>query len=80
MTEGLRGAHGRWGSKPGRIWIERFRFHHRLGEAAVVTYEEWQEVDGETRGRLSTAVFGAREGRPNGVVWLHLHEVWLPTE
>jgi hypothetical protein len=78
LVAGLRVAHGRWTSAA-RIRVEKVRLHRLLGEdAAVVTYEEWHEVGDEVRGRLSTAVFGRREGTPNGVVWLHLHEVWLP--
>lgn len=79
LVAALRGAHDRWSeSGAGKIWIENFRVHRLLADAAVVTYEEWQTSAGETRGRLSTAVFGPEEGTPNGVVWLHLHEVWLP--
>jgi len=81
LIEALRGAHGSWATgngRPGRIWIEKLRVRHDAGAWAIVTYEEWQEVGGETKGRLSTAVFGRREGTPNGVEWLHLHEVWLP--
>lgn len=84
LIERLRGAHGAWkeggDGKPGRIWIENFRLHRMAGDLAVVTYEEWQEVGGETRARLSTAVMGKRKGTPAGVVWLHLHEVWMPVE
>ncbi len=80
LVERLRGAHRAWredGGDAGRIWIENFRLHRLAEDFALVTYEEWQEVGGEVRGRLSTAFFGRREGTPNGVVWLHLHEVWL---
>ena len=77
LSDGLRGAHGRWQGE-GRIWIEGFRLHRVEGDVAVVTYEEWQDEGGEVKGRLSTALFRRREGTPNGVEWLHLHEVWLP--
>jgi len=81
LLERLRGAHGSWatgGDKPGRIWIENLRVRRSVDDWAIVTYEEWQEVGGETRGRISTAVFGRRENTPNGVEWLHVHETWLP--
>ena len=79
LVERLRGAHGSAKESGSRIWIESYRLHRLAGDFAVVTYEEWQEGrDGEAGGRLSTAFFGRREGMPNGVVWLHLHEVWLP--
>ncbi len=82
LVDRLRKSYG--GSKTGegdtgaRIWIENYRLHRVAGDLAVVTYEEWQDLGGEVRGRLSSAVFGRREGTPNGVVWLHLHEVWMP--
>jgi hypothetical protein len=80
LAERLRQAHGIWRrtGRPGRIWIENLRVRHRVGQQAMVLYEEWQEIDGETRGRLSTAVLQQRTATPNGVEWLHLHEVWLP--
>ena len=81
IVDGVRGSHGRWRDDQGaRIWIEDVRLHRNLGELAVVTYEEWQEVRGEVRGRLSSVLFRAREGTPNGVEWLHVHETWLPEE
>lgn len=79
LSDGLRRAHGGWKGE-GRIWIENFRLHRVEGDVAVVTYEEWQDVRGEVKGRLSTALFRQREGTPNGVEWLHVHEVWLPKE
>lgn len=81
LVERLRGAHGSWATgreRPGRIWIENFHVRRSADDWALVTYEEWQEVGGETRGRISTAVFGRREDTPNGVEWLHVHETWLP--
>ena len=77
LSDGLRRAHGAWKGE-GRIWIEDVRLHRVEGDVAVVTYEEWQDVRGEIKGRLSTALFRRREGIPNGVEWLHVHEVWLP--
>ena len=83
LIERLRGAHGSWAKgseRPGRIWIENLRVRRSVDDWAIVTYEEWQEVAGETRGRISTAVFGRREGAANGVEWLHVHEAWLPVQ
>ena len=81
LVDGLRGAHGRWrpeGKSGGRIWIENVDVRHASDGMTAVTYEEWQEVDGRVRGRLSTALFGAKPGAPNGLEWLHVHETWLP--
>ena len=59
------------------IQIENVKVVWTLNDLCLVTYEEWQEVGGESRGRLSTALFKMREGTPNGVEWLHVHETWL---
>lgn len=80
LIAALRTAHGRWirDQIRGRIWIENVTVRHIEGYLALVLYEEWQEIDGRTRGRLSSAVFSRSDAAPNGVVWRHLHEVWLP--
>jgi hypothetical protein len=81
LIEGLRGSHGRWrleGKGGGRIWIENVDVRHAGDGMTAVTYEEWQEVDGRVRGRISTALFRAKKGAPNGIEWLHVHETWLP--
>ncbi|NHZ73788.1 MAG: hypothetical protein GWP16_04900 [Nitrospirae bacterium] len=80
LLERLRDAHGIWRemNRPGRIWIESLQVRHQVGDQVLVLYEEWQEIEGEPRGRLSTALFRRREGTPNGVEWMHVHEVWLP--
>jgi len=80
LVDRLRAAHGIWrqNSRPGRIWIENLQVRHTVGTQAMVLYEEWQEIEGEARGRLSTAIMQRLEGAPNDVEWLHVHEVWLP--
>lgn len=47
-------------------------------ELDLGTYEEWQTTRGVATGRLSTAVMRSAPGLPNGLVWIHLHETWLP--
>lgn len=73
------GAYGtrKEATPPFRIWIEQFQLHHQVGRLALVTYEEWQEIEGETTARLSSALFREKEGTPHGVEWLHVHETWL---
>lgn len=73
----LRDAHG---SRPGwRMWIEHAVLRHVHGDLSVATYEEWQRrADGVVTARLSTAIFRAESEAPNGLVWLHVHETWLP--
>jgi len=60
------------------IWIENFRCRWAEGDHAVVTYGEWHRRRGAESARLSTALFRRAEGTPSGVVWLHVHETWLP--
>lgn len=80
LLEGLRSSHGARRGRGYRIRIENERARS-IGEGLhLVVYEEWQELEGEARGRLSTAVLRSRAGTPNGVEWLHVHETWLPEE
>jgi hypothetical protein len=74
---GLRSVHGKWKDNQGRIWIENMRLLHNEGTLFLFGYEEWQEADGKTAARLSTVLFGVEDRAPRGVVWLHLHEVWM---
>lgn len=80
IVEAIRHAHGRWHEAPGKIRIENFRLHHAGGGYALATYEEWHDLPGGGNGRLSSVLFGEDESAPNGLVWLHLHEVWLEPE
>jgi hypothetical protein len=74
VREGHRSRHG----TDFRIWIENFQ-SRALGDGLMlVTYEEWQSQGGKDVGRVSTAVFRRESGTPNGVIWLHVHETWLP--
>jgi len=53
----------------------------RLSETlCLATYEEWQRDGEAVEGRLSSALFRHDAGAPEGVVWLHLHEVGLPPD
>ncbi|MEM6439207.1 MAG: hypothetical protein AAF763_05860 [Pseudomonadota bacterium] len=60
------------------IWVERAVCRHVLGDVAVVTYEEWHKLEGETSARLSTVLYRDAPEAPGGVSWLHVHETWLP--
>jgi len=61
-----------------RIWIENVQVRYQTGDIALVIYEEWQEVGGETTARQSSALFKSQSNTPNGIAWLHVHETWLP--
>jgi hypothetical protein len=71
--------HSGYGTRPGfRLWAEKITLRHQEGDLALVTYEEWQEMDAVVTTRLSSALFRRRDEAPNGVEWLHVHETWLP--
>ena len=78
VLAGVQGRHGvhRDDGSPFRIEIREVEGRYRDSSVALVTYEEWQTVDGEIRGRASSALFREREETPCGVEWLHLHETW----
>lgn len=80
LTSGLLSAHGVHAgrTRPFRIRIVNYRGHPLDRNLLLATYEEWQVIEGETRGRLSTALFRNRKGTPNGVEWVHLQETWKP--
>ena len=75
----LEGSRSAYDGRPSdfRIWIEDVEVRHSRGDVTVVTYEEWQQSgDDEPTCRLSTVVFAEAQRTPNGVEWLHVHEVW----
>ena len=77
LTERLRQAYGK---QPGvRIWTQQHRLHYQRADVALCTYEEWQERNGETTVRLSSVLFQQATLAPHGLVWLHVHETWLPS-
>lgn len=79
IVRALRGAHGRWvGQGGGRIEIRDLEVRVVAEPLALVSYQEWHHLEGEARGRYSSALFRRESGAPGGVAWVHLHEVWLP--
>ena len=48
------------------------------GEGVLVRYEEWQRLDAEERGRVSTAYLRRDPQAPHGLRWCRVHETWLP--
>jgi len=64
-----------------RLEIRNVQLHMAGKDHAVLTYEEWQGRGGDPmRGRLSTVVFTFDNDAPNGLIWLHVHETWLPED
>lgn len=68
------------GSDPqARLEIRNVSLRQERGNTLVATYEEWQGRGGQpAEGRLSTVVFAADPDAGNGLIWLHVHETWLP--
>lgn len=68
------------GGRPGfEIWIREAELRWRHGDLLGASYQEWQrDADGSERGRLSSAVFRIDRRAPSGLLWLQVHETWLP--
>lgn len=66
------------GTFPGiRIWIDEFAPVWVAGTSALVRYREWRSFNGQTTGRMSSALFRANPTVVAGVVWVYIHETWL---
>jgi len=79
LTE-FEGLHGALADRAGAfaITVEAPAHVHTVGDCTLVTYEEHHRLAGDRSARLATVLYRAREGTPNGVEWLHVHETWLP--
>ncbi len=73
----LRSGHGRSAGESFTIEVRDVRSRTVGGGLVLVTYEEHQTTGEEHRGWLSSALFRARQGHPNRVEWLHVHETYL---
>lgn len=77
IIEAVHGQHD--SDSQAELEIRNVRLHEVHDNTAIFTYEEWQGRGGEDmRGRLSSVVFAFNDSAPNGLVWLHVHETWLP--
>ena len=77
VLENVRGSYER--DEPGTFAIEirNVEVIAQLEGHALVRYEEWQDVDQETTGRVSTILFRDATAAPGGLEWVDLHETWL---
>ncbi|MFQ5994102.1 MAG: hypothetical protein ACE5K1_03330 [Acidiferrobacterales bacterium] len=54
----------------------------KIGVLMLATYEEWQKNALNSKpannARLSSALFRRDPSVPNGFLWVHVHETWLP--
>lgn len=60
------------------ITVENAAHVHTVGDCTLIVYEEHHVLGDDRSARLATVLYRAREGTPNGVEWLHVHETWLP--
>lgn len=60
------------------IRVENAIVLRRWENQALVSYEEWHDLDGESSARLSTVLYTADNAAPLGVSWSFIHETWLP--
>lgn len=64
-----------------RIFIHSIQVVAEFPDSVLLHYVEEQYRNPRTTRRLSTALFTADTGAPQGVVWRYLHETWMgPTE
>lgn len=47
-------------------------------DICLVRYEEWQTFGDEEKARISTAVLKRDDTAPGGLLWLNVHETWMP--
>jgi hypothetical protein len=74
----LERAHGSRQGSDFEIRIER-PDARAVGDGLLLArYEEWQRNAGIWRGRLSTTLLQEEPAAPAGLIWLHVHETWLP--
>ena len=70
---------GEYATKPEiEMWVENVQLRLDAGEILVATYEEHGVTANGKRATLITAVLRAKPETPNGVEWVHIHEVGLP--
>jgi len=65
---------------PYRLWVQNIECRFVENNLCLVIYEEWGEVAGKINARLSSALFRKNDELINGVEWVHVHEVYIPTE
>jgi hypothetical protein len=80
LLDNLWTAHGQWVANKGSITIKNFVLRRKIENFSMATYEEWQTVETAGQGRLSSVLFASDLAVPSRLLWLSVHETWLPTE
>ena len=62
------------------IWVENFQLRLTAGDIVLVNYEEHGTTTNMKRSTLITAVLRKNPEQQNGLEWIHLHEVRLPSQ
>ncbi|BBN09473.1 sucrose-6-phosphatase [Marchantia polymorpha subsp. ruderalis] len=75
--EMARPLYGSLKGKNFRIWIDRIRINQISEEVWAVQFDKWLKSDKELSCRLTSGLLKKKDGTPNGVAWLHIHETWL---
>ncbi|CAM6021952.1 unnamed protein product [Sphagnum balticum] len=58
-----------------RTWIDCIQEQKLADEIFLVTWHSWQiSAGGEKKGYFATAILRTKEGMPNGVEWVRVHE------
>ena len=63
-----------------KIWVENFQLRLAAGDVVLANYEEHGTTTSGKRSTLITAVLRKNPERQNGLEWIHIHEVGLPSQ
>lgn len=76
MLQMMRGEHG---TKPDiEMRTDNYRLRVEEGDLILFTYQEHGEAGGLAKSTLISVLMRRNPAAPNGVEWVHLHEVALP--
>ncbi len=78
IVKRFRSCHGARAGQGFSIEIADIAMLYDLEDRALVSYREHWLSHGERKSTiLATALLGHRDGPPNKITWLHLHETWV---
>jgi hypothetical protein len=62
------------------MWVENFQLRLEAGDIVLVNYEEHGTTTNGKQSTLITAVLRKNPEQQNGMEWIHIHEVRLPSQ